>query len=98
APFNQNGYQYTIRADQKIRDNLNFFARASVANALQNSVQSLPNLFEPLLNNFRNAVASWTLVVNPTTVLDWKIGFNRTNIQANATDPAPGWPTFLAAH
>jgi len=98
SPFNQNGYQYTIRADQKIRDNLNFFARASVANALQNSVQSLPNLFEPLLNNFRNMVASWTYVANPTTVIDWKIGFNRTNIQANATDPAPGWPTFLAAH
>jgi hypothetical protein len=31
-------------------------------------------------------------------VIDWKLGYNRTNEQANATDPAPGWPAFLAAH
>ena len=98
SPFTQNGYQWTIRADQKLRENLNFFARMSLADALQDSVQSLPNLYEPLLNNFRNGVGSFTLVVNPTTVIDLKLGFNRTNLQANATDPAPGWPAFLAAH
>lgn len=98
SPFTQNGYQWTVRGDQKLRENLNFFARMSLADAVQDSVQSLPNLFEPLLNNFRNGVGSFTMVVNPTTVIDWRLGFNRTNLEANATDPAPGWPAFLAAH
>ena len=98
APFTQDAYQWTIRADQKLRENLSFFARMSLADATQISAQALPGLNTPLINNYRNAVASWTLVANPTTVIDWKVGFNRTNIQTYATDPAPGWAAFLAAH
>ena len=58
APFTQNTYQWTIRADQKLRDNLNFFARMSLNDATQTTVQGLPGLYEPLTNTMRNAVAS----------------------------------------
>ena len=98
APFTQNGYQWTIRADQKLRENLNFFARMSLSDATQNSVQGLPHMYNLLINNMRNGVASWTMVVNPTTVIDWKIGYNRTNLESTDNDPPPGWPAFLAAH
>jgi hypothetical protein len=98
SPFAQDAYQWHTRVDQKIRDNLSFFSRFSLADATQNSVQAVPNLYSPLINNFRNAVASWTLVANPTTVIDWKVAFNRTNIQTWATNPAPGWEAFLQSH
>ena len=38
SPFTQNGYQWTVRGDQKLRENLNFFARMSLADAVQDSV------------------------------------------------------------
>ena len=98
APFPQDSYQWHARADYKIRENLSFFARFSLADATQNSVQAVPGLYSPLINNFRNGVASWTYVPNPTTVIDWKIAYNRTNIQTWATNPAPGWESFLGAH
>ncbi len=98
APFPQDAYQWHVRADQKLRENLSFFSRFSLADATQNTVQNFPGLFHPLINYFRNFVASWTMVANPTTVIDWKIAFNRTNIQSSSSEPAPGWAAFLAAH
>ena len=98
APFMQDAYQWHVRADQKIRDNLQFFTRFSLANATQTTVQALPGLEDHLINNFRNAVASWTWVASPTTVADLKVAYNRTNIQTAPTSPAPGWEAFLAAN
>ena len=31
-------------------------------------------------------------------MIDWKVGFNRTNLESLSNDPAPGWPAFLAAN
>ena len=98
APLVTDTYQWTVRADQKLRENLSFFSRMSLSNGSEVSVQPLPGLVEPTINNMRNFVASWTLIASPTMVVDWKIAYNRTNLQGTATDPAPGWPAFLAAH
>ncbi|MBZ5563530.1 MAG: TonB-dependent receptor, partial [Acidobacteriia bacterium] len=97
-PFMVDQYQWTIRADQKLRENLSFFARMSLANGTQTSPQSLPALSNYLTNNMRNFAASWTLAANPTTIIDWRIAYHRTNMQYADSNPAPGWEAFLAAH
>lgn len=97
-PFQQNQYQWTLRVDQKIRENLQFFSRFSLVNASQVTPQALPILTNSLGNRFRNAVASWTYLKSATTVMDFKLGFHRSNLQIADSNPAPGVVAFLGAH
>ncbi len=97
-PFTVDQYQWTLRADQKLREDLSFFARMSLTNGTQTTQQQLPVLSNYLINRMRNFVASWTLAANPTTVIDWKISYSRTNLRVADSNPAPGWEAFLAAH
>ena len=98
SPFKQNQYQWTTRIDHKIKDNLFFFSRFSMADADQISATDLPTVSTFQTNKFRNFVASWTYAVSPTMVADLKLGYNRSNLQITHTNPAPGWVSFLAAH
>jgi len=98
TPTATNEYQWTARVDQKIRENLMFFSRFSMSDGALVSPDALPVLTNSTTNNFRNAVASWTYLASPTTVVDLKLGYNRSNLQLSDSDPPPGWPAFLASH
>lgn len=97
-PLQQNTYQINNRADYKIKDNLNFFARYSrdIVNELDPT--TLPVVGTNTEEKFTNAVASWTYVPDPTLVVDFKAGVNRTNVAQVNTDPSPGGPAYLAAN
>ncbi len=98
TPTATNDYQWTTRVDHKIRENLMFFSRFSMANASIITPDALPVLTNSTTNNYRNVVASWTYLASPTTVLDFKLGYNRSNLQIADSNPAPGWPAFLDAN
>ena len=94
TPLQQNTYQINARADYKIKDNLNFFARYSHGDIDQAAPTGLPTVTYDTIEKFRNAVASWTYVPTPTLVVDFKIGVNRTNIFQASTDPGAA-PSLL---
>ena len=98
TPFRLNQYQYNARMDHKIKDNLQFFGRFTNQHAAQVSPYSLPINNNTLINSFVNAEASLTWLVGPTTVVDFKSAYNRTNLQVADNNPAPGAASFLAAH
>ncbi len=98
SPFSQNTWQMNIRSDYKITDKLTFFARYSHFGATEAAPQGLPKFETDTTNKYRNAVASWTYLASPTTVIDIKLGVNRTNILNASNDPAPGAASYLAAH
>ena len=98
TPFRLNQYQYNARVDHKIKDNLQFFGRFTNQHAAQVSPYSLPINNNTLINSFVNAEASLTWLVGPTTVVDFKSAYNRTNLQVADNNPAPGAASFLAAH
>jgi hypothetical protein len=95
TPTKTNNYQITVRVDHKIRDNLMFFSRFSLSNGSTVTPDALPVLTNTTTNNFRNVVASWTYLANATTVIDLKLGYNRSNIQTVDSAPSPGWAAFL---
>ena len=72
TPFKLNQYQYNVRMDHKIRDNLQFFGRFTNQHAAQISPYSLPTNNNTLINSFVNSEASLTWLVSPTTVVDFK--------------------------
>ena len=98
TPLQQNTYQINTRADYKIHDNLNFFARFSTQNINESAPTGLPASQTLTIEKYRNAVASWTYVPTPTLVADFKLGVNRTNIFETASNPAPGAVAYLAQY
>ena len=55
TPFKLNQYQYNVRMDHKIRDNLQFFGRFTNQHAAQISPYSLPTNNNTLINSFVNS-------------------------------------------
>lgn len=98
TPTETNDYQWTARVNHKIRENLLFFSRFSFANGNLITPDALPVLTNATTNDFRNVVGSWTYLASPTTVVNWKLAYNRSNLGISDSDPAPGWPAFLAAN
>ena len=98
APFRLDRYQVNVRGDYKIANNLTFFARYSPSVANQTSPQAISGLTTGYTNNFPTAVASFTYVPTPTTVVNFKLGFNRTGNFQSDSNPSPGAAAFLAAH
>ena len=88
-------YQLNMRGDYQATDNLNFFFRYSPSVATDSNPQALPTLATGTSQEFHNAVISGTLVPTPTTVIDAKIGFNRTGVVQASTNPDPGAEAFL---
>jgi hypothetical protein len=77
APMSLNMYQLTARVDQKIGSKLNFFARYSMMTGNQVGNAAMPSIASVSQERFKNPEASLTWLVNPTTVLDLKLGFHR---------------------
>ena len=97
-PFTQDQWQINIKADYAIKDNLNFYARYSHSSASELSPQALPTVGTERINEFRNAVASWTYIPSPTMVIDFKVGLNRSNVFQTDTNPPPGAEAYLGAN
>jgi hypothetical protein len=96
SPSSQNQYQINSRIDYKLKDNLNFYGRYTDQDSSTINAYALANNFNNLTNHYQNAVASFTWLVSPTTVVDFKSAVNRTLIFTADNDR--GWPAFLAAN
>ena len=91
-------YQLNMRGDYRATDDLSFFLRYSPSIAQEAVPQGLPSMATITSQRFHNAVVSGTYVPTPTTVLDAKVGFNRTGVLQAASNPGPGAAAFLEQH
>ena len=91
-------YQLNMRGDYRATDELSFFMRYSPSVAQEAVPQGLPSMATITSQNFHNAVISGTYVPTPTTVIDAKVGFNRTGVLQAASNPGPGAAAFLQQH
>jgi hypothetical protein len=96
SPQSQNQYQINSRIDYKLKENLQFFARYTDQDSSTINPYALVNNYNNLTNHYQNAVASFTWLVSPTTVVDFKSGLNRTLIFTADNDR--GWAAFSAAN
>ena len=94
-PNTVNQYQFSGRIDHNFSSKLNSYYRLSDQHAVNPSPQALPVNYYYLYNQFVNGVASFTYVMNPTTILDFKSGFNRANLTNFSNNPSPGVASFL---
>ena len=88
-------YQLNMRSDYRATDKLSFFMRYSPSIAEEAVPQALPSMATITTQRFHNAVISATYVPTPTTVIDAKVGFNRTGVLQAASNPDPGVEAFL---
>ena len=91
-------YQFSGRIDHTFNNKLNSYFRLSDQHAVNPSPQALPVNYYYLYNQFDNGVASATYVLSPTTVMDFKSGFNRANLTNFSNDPSPGVASFLSQY
>jgi hypothetical protein len=96
SPSAQNQYQVNSRIDYKLKDNLNFYARYTDQDSSTINPYALTDNYNNLTNHYQNAVASFTWLVSPTTVVDFKSAVNRTLIFTADNDR--GWTAFSAAN
>ncbi|HEX5482017.1 MAG TPA: TonB-dependent receptor [Terriglobia bacterium] len=94
-PFQTNQYQYNTRFDYNFSSNVRFFGRFTNQHAYQPSPNSLPDDFTYNYNTLTNTMASLTWVANPSTVIDFKSAFSRSNLLNYNTNKAPGVGNFL---
>jgi hypothetical protein len=88
-------YQLNMRGDYRATDDLSLFMRYSPSIAQEAVPQGLPSMATITTQRFHNAVISGTYVPTPTTVIDAKVGFNRTGVLQAASNPGPGAAAFL---
>ena len=72
--------QTHTRIDHKVSDKNNFFGRVSWTDAFQSNPANLPNASQGTFNKYVGATFSDTHIFNPTTVLDFRIGYLRSNL------------------
>ena len=72
--------QTHTRIDHKISDKNNLFGRVSWTDAFQSNPANLPNASQGTFNKYVGATFSDTHIFNPTTVLDFRIGYLRSNL------------------
>ncbi|HEY6292615.1 MAG TPA: carboxypeptidase regulatory-like domain-containing protein [Terriglobia bacterium] len=97
-PNTINQYQLSGRIDHSFGSKVNSYFRVSDQHAVNPSPQGLPVNYYYLYNQFVNAVASATWVKSPTTIIDFKSGYNRANLTNFSNDPAPGVASFLSTY
>ena len=73
--------QFTVRVDHQFNDKNMIFGRYSWANNDQDIPRTLPAVVESQFNQFRNYVMNYTQLISPTTIFDFKYGFNHDDIQ-----------------
>ena len=78
--------QLNLKIDHSVSDSNTFFARWSWADNIRTSPQSFPGREVEMFNKFRNMAVSDTHIFNPTTIFEFKFGYNSDNIQRR-TDP-----------
>ncbi|HXJ93259.1 MAG TPA: carboxypeptidase regulatory-like domain-containing protein [Terriglobia bacterium] len=93
-----NSYQYSGRIDHNFGSKLNSYFRVSDQHSVNPSPQALPVNYYYLYNTFTNAVASATYSVSPTTIIDFKSGFNRSNLTNYSNNPSPGVASYLSQY
>jgi hypothetical protein len=77
--------QTHTRIDHKFSDNNNFFGRVSWSDINQVSPQNLPNANQVTYNKYAGLTISDTHVFSPTTILDVRLGYLRTNLGQGPT-------------
>ncbi|MSO23548.1 MAG: TonB-dependent receptor [Acidobacteria bacterium] len=89
--------QFTARIDHKFSESNTLFGRFSYVDSEAFRPGPLPSVDNTLGNFFRNLVLSDTLVLNPATTLDFKLGYHRNHLQAadSAPDGLQGALDFL---
>lgn len=90
-----NQYQYNTRFDYNFTSNLRFFGRFTNQHALQPSPNTLPDDFTYNYNSLVNTEAALTWVASPSTVMDFKSAFSRSNLLNYNTNKAPGVGSYL---
>ena len=86
TPDKRDDDQFNLRLDHAVSDRNNFFARWSFADNIRISPQSFPGREVEMFNKFRNVAISDTHVFNPTTIFEFKFGYNSDDIQRR-TEP-----------
>ncbi|MEW5978321.1 MAG: TonB-dependent receptor [Acidobacteriota bacterium] len=87
-PGTNNSDQFTVRIDHKMNDRNTLFGRFSCVNSMALRPGALPAVSNSLGNYFRNLALGYLHILNPTTTLDFKIGYHRNNLRV--ADSAPG--------
>ncbi len=72
--------QVNLRLDHSVSDNNTFFARWSWADNIQTVPGSFPGREVQMFNKFRNMAISDAHIFNPTTIFEFKFGYNSDNI------------------
>jgi Carboxypeptidase regulatory-like domain len=96
SPWSQN--QFNVRADYNFSSKLRSFFRVSNQHATQDSFapNALPAETGLTFNTYTQGEASFTWLASPTTVVDLKSGFLRSNLLTYDTNPAPGVASYLS--
>ncbi len=89
--------QFTVRVDHQFNDKNMIFGRYSWANNDQDIPRTLPAVVESQYNQFRNYVVNYTRLISPTTIFDFKYGFNHDDIQRRTPRLGSGIPGLVAA-
>ena len=86
TPDKRDDDQFNLRLDHRFSDNNTMFARWSWADNIRTSPQAFPGREVEMFNKFRNVAISDTHVFNPTTIFEFKFGYNSDDIQRR-TEP-----------
>ncbi len=79
-PERLNSDQFTTRADHNFSPKTNLFGRFSLSNLEFQSPASFPTFTPVVENAFHNATLNLVHIFIPTTILDFKWGFNRNTL------------------
>lgn len=73
--------QFTARVDHKFSANTNINGRFSLSDLTLTEPQTLPTNTRKRFNTFRNIGITVAHLFSPTTILDFRYGYNRNNIE-----------------
>ena len=93
----QDDNQFTVRVDHHFNDKNLLFGRYSWANNDQLIPAALPAVVESRYNHFRNYVINYNLLLSPTTIFEFKHGYNEDDIQRRTPRLGSGVPGLVAA-
>lgn len=86
TPDRRDEDQVNLRLDHQLSDSNNLFVRWSWADNENLSPQAFPGREVSFFNKFRNMAVSDTHMFSPTSIFEFKFGYNSDNIQRR-TDP-----------
>ena len=85
-PTAEDDDQVNVRIDQKVSDKNNLFGRFSWSNLDQNAPGNLPKAFQGTFNHYLGAVFSDAHIFNPTTTLNFRVGYLRADLGQGPTE------------